>query len=129
MRREALLANPKVFKASQMIRNAKHRAKVAGLPFDINEDYVVKICGNECPALGIPLDYMSNRLMPNSPALDKFKGDLGYVEGNVAVISHLANTIKNSATSRQVIAVAKWMATVEGLYRPKPTLTLVQKAS
>jgi uncharacterized protein YejL (UPF0352 family) len=45
-----------------------------------------------------------------SPQLDRLVPELGYVVGNVAVISRLANTIKSNATPQQIRAVADWFA-------------------
>lgn len=64
---------------------AKHRAKVKGLAFDIDlSDIVIP---EVCPVLGIPMD---------SPSLDRHNNDLGYVKGNVKVISKRANHLKNN---------------------------------
>jgi len=43
-----------------------------------------------------------------SPTLDRIVPALGYVKGNVVVISKLANTIKSNATPQQIRAVADW---------------------
>jgi hypothetical protein len=37
---------------------------------------------------------------------------LGYVKGNVAVISHRANAIKNNATAEELQMVARWVSKV-----------------
>jgi hypothetical protein len=67
-----------------------------------------------CPVLGIPL--FRNRGAkgqgPNSPSLDRIVPQLGYIKGNVIVMSSLANRIKNDSTPEQVMAVAKWFARV-----------------
>ena len=45
-----------------------------------------------------------------SPALDKFEPRKGYVPGNIAVISSLANRIKSDTTDPEVLRkVANWM--------------------
>lgn len=62
-----------------------------------------------CPALGTPLAVGVGQRTPDSPTLDRLRPDRGYVPGNVLVISHRANLIKNSATSAQVRAVGEWM--------------------
>ena len=58
-----------------------------------------------CPALGIPLAVQS-KTSDNSPSLDKIIPALGYVPGNIVVVSHLANRIKSNATPAQLLAVA-----------------------
>lgn len=45
-----------------------------------------------------------------SPTLDRLVPDLGYVPGNVLVVSELANSIKSDATPAQIRAVADFYA-------------------
>lgn len=47
---------------------------------------------------------------PSSPSLDRLRPELGYVRGNICVISNLANRIKSNATSAEELEhVAAWM--------------------
>ena len=81
-------------------RAAKHRAKQRGIPFDI--EYSDIIIPATCPLLGVPLIRGVLKLGPNSPTLDRKIPSLGYVKGNVWVISHRANVIKNDATLEEL---------------------------
>lgn len=83
------------------LSNMRWRAKKEGRPFDLTaEDIVVP---DRCPLLGIPLVRSSGLgAKPNSPSVDKVIPELGYVRGNVRVISYLANAMKNSATPDQL---------------------------
>ena len=54
-----------------------------------------------CPVLGIPL-YSDGRDNQNAPSLDRFIPSLGYVKGNVFVISRRANVLKGDATIEEV---------------------------
>ena len=86
--REAHLEDPRV----RMHKAAMTRAKKLGLPFRISvEDIVIP---DECPILKVPLvvDFKWRR----SPALDRIIPELGYVPGNVWVISHWANMLKQN---------------------------------
>jgi len=88
------------------LRCARRRAQKRGLPFDlIVEDINVP---RFCPALGIPLYRASGRRAqgPNSPTLDRITPELGYVRGNVRVISSRANQIKSDATPAELLQVA-----------------------
>jgi hypothetical protein len=91
---------------------AKQRAKKRGIIFTITpEDVVIP---KYCPALGIELVLgvgISGRQggNPNSPSLDRIIPSLGYVPGNVRVISHLANSMKGAATQDQLEKFAKWV--------------------
>ena len=67
------------------------------------EDVIIP---EECPVLGIPLKVLSGS--DNSPTLDRVDNRLGYIRGNVAVISHRANTIKNSASIEELEKVIKY---------------------
>lgn len=100
-------ASSKVRRATMMVLRAKERAKVKGLPFDITiEDFVMP---DRCPALGVALDYEfknSGKFAPNSPSLDRRIPELGYVKGNVQVISSKANWIKSDATPDGLMKVA-----------------------
>lgn len=61
-----------------------------------------------CPALGIPLVPGIGVAHDGSPQLDRLVPEMGYVRGNVVVISKLANTIKQNASPNQIRAVADW---------------------
>jgi hypothetical protein len=59
--------------------------------------------------LGTKLEFSFNGVSPNSPSIDKFIPERGYVPGNVSVISHRANWLKNSASIEEVQMVLDWM--------------------
>jgi len=46
---------------------------------------------------------------PDSPSVDRIRPELGYVPGNVAVISVKANFIKGNATAAEIRLVAEWL--------------------
>ena len=82
----------------------KGRASRAGLPFDIElSDLVIP---EVCPILLMPLQRGAGRPGPCSPSIDKIIPSLGYVKGNVRVISQLANTMKQNATPEQLMTFA-----------------------
>lgn len=86
----------------RIYQRCKSRAKIAGIPFNLDiEDIVVP---THCPVLGIPLKTSSGRqgYFPESPSLDKIRPHLGYVKGNVRVISARANLLKNNATIEEL---------------------------
>ena len=90
-----------------MLGRVKHRAKKRGLAFNLDvED--IKIPAH-CPVLGIPLRASDLISSDNSPSLDRFDSSLGYVKGNVLVISKRANAIKSNATADELEIIAKWM--------------------
>lgn len=78
------------------LRTAKKRAKKEEIPFNLlPEDIELP---DVCPVLGIPLEINNKGMSNNSPTLDKIVPSLGYVKGNVRVISWLANRIKGDQT-------------------------------
>jgi len=79
-----------------MYRAAKCRAKRAGLVFNIAlEDIVIP---EICPVFGTPFIKGSWKNHAYSPSLDRIETSKGYEPGNVWVISHRANLIKNDAS-------------------------------
>jgi hypothetical protein len=90
-----------------MVRAAKARATKAGVPFDLTADDVT--IPQLCPALGIPLVVGQNKASDSSPSLDRVMPPLGYVRGNVLVLSNRANRIKNDATPPELRAVADFI--------------------
>lgn len=100
-----------------MYASAKHRARKGGIPFDIDLDDIV--IPDECPVLRKPFDFGNTKQERMSPSLDKIDPTLGYVKGNIQVISWLANTMKNDATEEELMAFAQW---VIGEYSDKESL-------
>lgn len=91
-----------------LLQSAKQRAKKKGIAFAITAADV-KI-PKLCPALGVKLVVTGGgKAGPASPSIDRIRPELGYVPGNIAVISYLANCIKSSADAAQIRAVADWL--------------------
>lgn len=92
-----------------LLRGAKGRAIKRGIPFDIEEADIV-IPAN-CPILGIPIfsAYGAGGGAANSPSIDRIIPDLGYVKGNIQIISHQANMMKSNANVEQLKRFADWV--------------------
>ena len=88
-----------------MLRNAKRRAAKSGREFSIGlEDIAIP---EVCPIFGTPLVYgAAGGNCSFSPSLDRIDSSKGYIKGNVQVISHLANSMKWTATPEQLLAFA-----------------------
>jgi hypothetical protein len=85
---------------SQLLHKAKLRAKEKGLEFTITRDDVV--IPELCPILLEPLRIKSGTFNRLSPSLDRINNNLGYVPGNVKIISWQANYVKANMTPEQV---------------------------
>lgn len=102
--------NPKRAWAVYATSGAKFRATRARMPFDLDSTYILSITPDVCPVFGTEFKFIGNgQITPDSATLDKLKPELGYVRGNVAVISMKANAIKNAFTSEDVLRVGQWM--------------------
>jgi hypothetical protein len=82
------------------VDGAKRRAVSAGLPFDITVNDVV--IPSTCPVLGIPIFITRGLAGSNAPSLDRIKPELGYVKGNVIVVSWRANRLRSDAQSSEL---------------------------
>ncbi len=85
---------------------AYQRARVKNIPFNIevSDIFIPKFC----PVLGILLVIGNRGQGYDSPSLDRIIPELGYVKGNIAVISWRANNLKRDATLEELKAVVSW---------------------
>jgi len=84
----------------RMFYRTKFAAGVKGIPFNLElTDIVIP---EFCPVLGLPLKCGKDKACDNSPSLDKIVPELGYVKGNVRVISQRANLLKSNATLEEL---------------------------
>jgi hypothetical protein len=93
---------------------AKSRAKKFGVPFAITMDDIDWV--THCPIFGVRLNYRKNegtlkgwKIRSASATLDRRDNTLGYVPGNVFVISHRANRMKSDFNTEEVMAVVQYM--------------------
>lgn len=86
------------------------RCKKKGVPFNLTvEDLQIP---DVCPALGTPFVLGSgNRWRGDAnPSIDRLRPELGYVKGNVKIISWRANNLKNNCTqARELRLVAEYI--------------------
>lgn len=88
-----------------MVTRVRARARRSGIEFSITEKDLTM--PETCPVLGITMkcEYVGRGkggARWNSPSLDRIDPALGYVPGNVRVISHRANTLKLNATVQEL---------------------------
>ena len=66
-----------------------------------------------CPILGLELDYFAESTQENSPSFDRLDPSLGYIKGNVYILSWRANRIKNDGTADEHEKIAIYLKTKE----------------
>ena len=64
-----------------------------------------------CPVFDTPIDWLKEGQGPSndSPSIDRMKPDLGYVPGNVRIVSQKANRLKQNATKEELEAIVEYM--------------------
>ena len=87
----------------------KKRAEEKGITCDLDIDYLLEIFPADklCPILNFEMEFGGDR--NRSPSVDRLKPGKGYVKGNVAWVSKLANTAKSDLTSKQLRMIADWI--------------------
>ena len=86
-----------------LLKEAKRRAKKKNVSFEISVNDID--IPEFCPILGILLRPGRGYIRHGSPTLDRIIPELGYVKGNVQVISNRANLLKNNASLQELLAV------------------------
>jgi hypothetical protein len=91
----------------RLFYSAKHRAKKRGLHFDLEFSDV--IVPEYCPVFNLKLTPSTTGNNDSSPTLDRLDSTLGYIKGNVNVISMKANRTKNDATIEELTTLVAWL--------------------
>lgn len=88
-----------------ILSRLRHRAKKLGVPFNLTENDIS--IPEHCPVLGIRLQRHKGRgkHADNSPSVDRIVPELGYVAGNIRVISNRANLLKSNASVEELTLV------------------------
>jgi len=94
-------------RAKHLLSTAKQRAKKKGIEFDLTVDDIV--VPTHCPILGLLLDQSDGKRADDISTIDRLDPSIGYVRGNVFVISDRANRIKNNGTFEEHLKIAEWM--------------------
>jgi len=96
--------NKNNYKLNSLIYSAKERSKKYNIAFDINKEYISAIFPENNKCLLLEIDLKNNKHKPSfcSITLDRVIPEKGYVKGNVIIVSHKANTIKNNLTLKEM---------------------------
>ena len=104
------LAYRKLHPLQWMLCRAKERAKRLGIAFNLTEKDLSPL-PTRCPILGIKLEFFTGGSggRSNSASLDRILPHLGYVSGNVAIISNKANYMKNNNTPETLVKILEYI--------------------
>lgn len=91
-----------------LLWKARWRAKQSGIPFSLTLDDIPEF-PKLCPVFGIKMRRGIKKPCPNSPSIDRIVPALGYVPGNVRIISRRANMIKNDATLPELRKIVRYI--------------------
>lgn len=98
--------------ARYLLDSRKKAARRKGVQFAVSLADLLPL-PTHCPALGIPLAWCEFRHSGGwddfSPSIDKVDPALGYVPGNVRVISMRANRMKSDGSIEELKAVVNYM--------------------
>ena len=106
------LANPDRYNSivrNTLYQNAKKRAKTEGKEFTIRKEDIPLV--HVCPITGIDLHLNIGGIqgLNDSYSLDRRDSNLGYVPGNVFVMSWKANKAKGNLTLEDIERLLKYM--------------------
>ena len=105
------------FRFRRLCTQARYRAKKDGLEFNLTPQYLREIwpMNDHCPILLRPFKFLTDEprkrgALSLSPTVDRLTPSLGYVKGNVAIISFYANMLKNDCTDPVIFRrIADWL--------------------
>ena len=100
----------------RLFQTSQARAKKRNLDFNIELNDI--FIPDYCPVLNIKIDKRlfkksSRRALDNSASLDRIDSLKGYIKGNIAVMSYLANSIKNEGNAAEHDAIATFIESHE----------------
>lgn len=111
--------DPRAYWVQVVTAAIRGRAKRGGIPFNLTREYLDSITPDACPIFGIPFDFTGKVRGPlrNSPSVDRIIPALGYVRGNVVVVSYRANALKRDASVDELCKLADFYKHLLGLDR------------
>ena len=98
----------KVFFTNMRAR-ARGRAIRDNREFNLTRKFLIDIFPNDrkCPITNMDLEFGTTDGYTNSPSLDRINNDLGYVEGNIVIVSNFINKKKHANTIETLKRIKK----------------------
>lgn len=105
--------------ALYMLSSSRRRATKACVPHTITLEDIEAVMTDTCPVFGHRIGHTPTGGGPGpwSPCLDRIDPAKGYVPGNIQVISHKANVMKNDASPDELLQFAQWVLADQGISR------------
>lgn len=100
--------------AQRLVSRTKARCKKSGVSFSISYKDILAVLPEDmmCPILCVKMQLRGGRGNKYSASIDKVLPELGYVPGNIAIISSWANLIKRDCTDPAIFRrIADWLDT------------------
>lgn len=98
------------YPVQRLLTAIKSRAKKSGILFSLTPSNI-KI-PDRCPVLNMPLrwgwQHGGRGYRDDSPSIDRLDPELGYVPGNVVVVSHRANRLRSDAAVWELEAILEF---------------------
>lgn len=97
------------YREKELYNRLKNNAKKRGIEFDLLFESI--FFPDACPVLGIKLNYFATRKDSRdfSPSFDRVDNSLGYITGNIRVISTAANRMKSDHNKYTLQQVSKYI--------------------
>ena len=117
-RREYQRRNPVTVQAIELSSSVRRRAKKDKIPIDLDFisfpnmlDWLKRQPRCECCNVEFNMGYKGGKHGPrnDSPSVDKFYPDKGYVEGNVYLLCWACNKAKGDADLKRMKMITEWM--------------------
>jgi DNA-binding CsgD family transcriptional regulator len=107
-------------KRGYMIRNIKYSAQKRNIEFNL--DFSQIELPVFCPILNIKLEYFGDSQKSNHATVDRINNNLGYVPGNIMVMSRMANAMKNEASFGQLKLFSENIKLITNYYENRGAL-------
>jgi thymidylate synthase ThyX len=92
----------------------RQSAEKRGIPFDLTVEDLLELGRPKyCKYLELELDYSADHLQSNSPSVNRVDSSLGYVKGNLEIISNKANSMLLNATKEELKTFVKNVAVTQ----------------
>lgn len=121
--REKRANDPKNYWLSVTAAAIRVRAKHLNVPCDLTRAFLKTITPDVCPIFGIPFNFagkVSRKPEYDSASVDRIVPALGYVRGNMIVISYRANAIKRDASVAELVRLSEFYTALTARSQSSP---------